>query len=372
MPRGPAARIAPERGSTLNRFVLATGIVVVFLAAPRSSDAALSLALPHGDYPRHAQIVVLKPTNAEADHYFGPVHRSPFERLHRIDGAGWMQAGLWHFATGVGGMARQHTVVFAYGIHVFKGKSGARKALLDVKLRTHPSRVVKLYALRYRHSDAQETLVFAFFTFHEVLVEAYYEYHGAAPASTARAMHKAFSKQTSHLASVARQLVRAIHTPPTPVPTATATATATASPTETATPAPTSTLMSVPTVQPSATPIPSPTAFVSPTPATTATSASLMIEAHPTSPTFAPGSNATVEAHVSIGGQPVVGASVAMSFSVPGQPSYCATKTDPKGGATCSIVIPDDVPSGTRIDVTVTVEGSDGAASTSTSFRVMP
>ncbi|GAC1396372.1 MAG: hypothetical protein NVSMB52_09830 [Chloroflexota bacterium] len=355
--------------STIRRVSIALCVISVTLATPYSSNAALSLALPHTDYPRGSQVIVLPATNAEADKYFGPVHRSRFAQLHRLDGTGWIQAGLWHFTTGRGGVARPHDTVFAYGIHVFPGKTAAKNGLHDVKLKTRAARVSHLAAHRFVSSDARQTLVFLFFTYHEVLVEAYYEYTGVAPASVSRILHRAFNKQASHLANTARSLHGAIHRSPTPTPVPTSTATPSPTATNTAAPVPTTT----PTVavQPTATSTPTATTVLTPTATSTSTPGVFTVVAHPLSPTYAAGTAATVQVYVAIGNQPVAGASVTTIFYFVNGVGQCSGKTDGNGIFTCTLSVPSDTPVGSRVDVTVGVVGPhEEAATTTTSFIV--
>jgi hypothetical protein len=322
-------------------------VVCVALSVPRSSSAAPSLALSPSDYPHATRIVVLPCSDSEADHYFGPVHRSSFEHLHRLDGVGWMQAGLWSFTTGRGGAARHHATVFAYGIHVFKGKKGSHRALADVKVKTRATRVSRLYARIYHASDAQESLVFLFFTYHEILVESYYEYHGTAPASVARSLRHAFDRQARDLAARARVLDRAIHQPPT----------ATASPTAlppTATTVPTA----APTFTPSASPTASPTRV--PTVAPSPTPGPLTLTATTDSTTYQPSSPVVLQVSVTRGTVPVVNASVEATFTFPGAPGFCNMQTDQHGNASCTVSIPSNAQPGSHIQVTISAQAPDG------------
>ncbi|HZU11920.1 MAG TPA: hypothetical protein VFB58_03700 [Chloroflexota bacterium] len=352
-------RILAGEGEPIRRFALVACLLVVGAAIPEQSSAALSLALPRADYPHHTHIVVLPATNAEADHYFGPVHHTSFQRLHRVDGSGWIQAGLWQYTTGRGENLQIHHTVFAYGIHVFRSHAAARRALHDVRLRTHGTRVTHLYARAYVMSAAQETLVFLFFTYHDVLVESYLEYDGAAPASVSSLLMRDFHRQSSALAHLARRLHRAIHQPaPTP------TATILPSPTATATsPLPTATTVPAPT----ATPIP---ATVIPTPTATATAAGPTLTASPQEPSVTPGSTETVTAVLS--GPNAGGVTITMAFAIVGHPAVCTTSTDPSGHASCTVLVPSSIPPGTTVSVQVAATLPDGSSlQTETSFTVV-
>jgi hypothetical protein len=333
-------------------------IVTVVLAVPHPSAAARSLGLSSRDYPHSTQVVVLPATNKEADRYFGPVHRSRFEALHRIDGGGWIQAGLWHFSTGRGATTHAHQTVFAYGIHVFATKKAAHRALLDVKLKTRATRVARLYALRYVSSDARQTLSFLFFTYHSILVEAYYEYAGVAPASISTSLHHTLATQSSHLAALARWLDHAIHQPPTP--TAVPTATDTATPTSTETPSPTATSQPTATALPTGTPRPTATATITPT----ATPITLTVVGTLSSSTPPPGSSVTIHTHVAFGSQPVSGAIVQSTFYLPNAPLDCTATTNANGDASCFIVIPKNTPTGTQVDIYLFAQSSDGQVAT--------
>src|SRR5438105_1439113 len=111
---------------------------------PRVSSAAPSLALPRSEYPHKAKIAAFPATNSEADRLLGPVHRSSFERLHRLDALGWLQAAQWHFNTGRGRARWHHLTIFGYGINVFRTKKQAEQVLRDVKLKTRPFGVSRL------------------------------------------------------------------------------------------------------------------------------------------------------------------------------------------------------------------------------------
>jgi hypothetical protein len=216
--------MAGTGGDLIRRLILAAGVITLaFAATPRSSSAAFSLALARSDYPGGSQITGLPATNREVDIRFGPVHRSSFDRLHRIDGDGWLQAGIWHFTTGRGATKWRHRTVFLYAINLFHNHQEATRAVADEKLRTHVSKLAHLPARLYRVSDVHQTLVFAFFAYREVEVEAYYEYRGVAPTSLAAAVRHKFSTQTSHLAHYARQLSALDHRKATPTPRPTGT-----------------------------------------------------------------------------------------------------------------------------------------------------
>lgn len=300
--------------------------------------------------------MVLPSTDKAADHYFGPVHRTSFERLHRLDGDGWLQAGLWSFTTGRGGATRHHATVFAYGIHVFKGKKGAKRALADVKLKTHAYRVSRLYARIYRASDAHQSLVFLFFTYKEILVESYYEYHGTAPASIAHSLRSTFDRQARDLAVRVKALHRNIHQ--APPPTSTLVPTATSSPT--VTPVPTEVVTATATTVPTATQTVIPTAVPSPT------SAPLVLTAGTDSATYATGSPMTIHVSVSEGGQPLSGASVNVSIAFPGNPGICSLTTDQNGQASCTVTVPASTPAGTHVQIAVWTQAPDGKTAQST------
>lgn len=331
------------------------------MAVPRVTSAAPSLGLPSRDYPHSTQVVVIPATNAEADRYFGPVHRSTFERLKRIDGSGWIQAGVWHFVTGKGGATRKHRTIFAYAIDLFHGKAAAHRALLDVKLKTRGTRVVHLYARRFTSSDGRQTLEFLFFTFREILVETYYEYDGTAPASISASLAHTFRRQAAHLASMARKLHRAIHTVPTATAIPTATSTATPTPTETPEPtvtvAPTGTATTVPTAVPTATV--TPTATATPIPG-------LTIQAQTDKPTYSTGSTVTLSIHASEGGEPTPGVILSATFFFPNAPTQCDRATNGSGDATCIAVVPQTTPHGTNVDVTINAQAPDGKTATTT------
>jgi hypothetical protein len=323
--------------------------------------------LSHHDYPRGFTVTSLPATNAVADTYFGPVHRTSFSLLGRIDGEGWIQAGLWHFRTGRGAAVRDHRTVFAYGVHVFKGSRGSQRALNDLRLRTRSYRVAHLWTQRYVVSDAHGTLVFDFFRIGPVEVEAYFEYGGVAPHQVRDLLSHAFSTQSSHLVALTRRYSSALRQHPatsteTPVPTDTPTATpiSTGTPTATATALPTSTTTPLPTPHPTNTP----TATATPTPA------GLVISAAPTAPSFAVGQLATVSVSATFDGSPVADARVSVTMLFPGNPGTCVGHTDASGTASCSVAVPEE-PSGTRVPVQVEVTTPQGdSALTTTSFTI--
>lgn len=352
----------------IRRFVLALGAAsLILIAAPLPSSAALSLALARSNYPRSARITALPATDQQSDLYFGPVHRSSFEQLHRIDGAGWIQAAVWRFKTGRGGTGATHRVVFAYAINLFRTGRQARQAMHDVKIKTVHSRVAHLGARRFESSDAHQTLIFLFFVYHEVEVEAYLEYRGTAPAVIEGPLRHDLSKQASHLVSLARKESRAVRATPTPTATAipSPTATATATATVTATPTPTATALptspSTPTVTalpatPTATPIPTPppTATATPAPTMIPTSTGLVVTAMPSSASYAPGALATIQVRATVDQQPVAGASVNVTFFFSGGAVSCLTQTDATGNAACGVMVLRE-PGASQVEVQVLV-----------------
>jgi hypothetical protein len=353
----------------IRRLVPALGVLLLALVfAPRVSTAAPSLALPRSDYPSGSKLAVVPATDAAADTYLAPAHRSTFERLGRLDGAGWLQFATWRFSTGRGGALVQHQTTFGYGISIYRNARAASQAVADVKLKTHRSTVAQLPVQLFRSSDSRETLVFCFFTYKAVEVEAYYEYVGVAPTSVAATLKHIFSRQRSHLAQIARALSAAVQSTATQTPTSTATpvpptATPTTTPLPTSTPLPSATATVVP---PTSTPTPttpiSPTASPTPVP--------LVVHASMGSPYYASGDNAVVDAQVSQGGQPVVGATVIVTMYFPDKTLGCQAKTDPSGSASCSVVVPAE-PDGTQVQVQIQAVGPNGqTAFTSTQFVV--
>jgi hypothetical protein len=371
--------MASTGGDLIRRLILAAGVITLaFVATPRSSSAAFSLALARGDYPSGSQITGLPATNHEVNIRLGPVHRSSFDRLHRIDGDGWLQAAIWHFTTGRGATKWRHRTVFLYAMNLFHNHQEATGAVADEKIRAHATKIAHLPSLLYRVSDVHETLVFAFFAYREVEVEAYYEYKGVAPTSLAASIRHKFSTQTSHLAHFARRLSALIHQIPTsaPSPTSTPLPTSTPAPTETPTvlttatvpatlpPVPTSTATSIPTAIPTSTPVPTPRPTATPTPT------GLIVQASPQSPTYSARDNATILVHALLNGQPPVGASVDISFFFPGDSANCVATVDASGNASCSDVVPVEHV-GTTIQVNVEVAATTGEVATAnTSFTI--
>lgn len=345
----------------MRRLVLALSIIPPMLVlVPQSSSAALSLALPPTDYPQGAKIVPQPATNIEADTLLGPVHRSSFERLRRRDGQGWLQAALWHFETGSGAAVQTHQTIWGYGINVFKNHAQANRAISDVKIPTKRYRVAHLSALLYESTDVRETLVFVFFTFHNIEVENYYEYLGVAPTGLAKSLRHLFSTQSSHLARYARALRSAMHQQPTPAPTDTPTVPPTAILTPTVTPTGTS--------RPTSTPRPTPTRAPTPTPTPTPTG--FQAQATMTQPSYPPWSSAVVKVVVTLNGQPVAGAQVVATFYFGKSTTTCTSVTDAMGTTTCMAQVP-DIRNGTTVVVQVQVAGPNGeSAMTSASFTV--
>lgn len=342
--------------------------------APRTS-AAPALALPHSDYPHGAHVSVVPATNNQVDQYLQPAHRSTFERLGRLDGAGWLQFATWHFKTGRGGARETHSTVFGYGISVFRNAKSANRALADIRLKTNHFRVAHLPALRFQISDVHQTLVFSFFTYRSIEVEAYYEYSGVAPARVSRMLSHDFSRQRSHLAHLARVLTRRIQatatatavptdtsTPtPTDTPTAVPPATATSVPTATVTPLPTS------TTQPPSTATPTSTATPSPTPS--AVPVTLTVTATMEQLRYAPGKMATIDVQVTANAAPLAGATVQGTFFYPDATRQCESITDALGNATCAAVVPSE-PDGTHADVDITVYSGSQIATARATFMV--
>ncbi len=355
------------RRPIIRRFALAFGIIPLVVAVvPRTSSAAISLALPRSDYPHGAAIAAIPATNVEADHLLGPAHRSLFEKLHRLDGAGWLQAALWHFKTGKGGAAQRHQTIYGYGINVFKNAKSARHALADVKIKTAQYRVAHLPALIFQSSDVRVTLVFVFFAYRNIEVEAYYEYRGVAPTRLAKRLRHIFSRQASHLAHFARKLSRRLRTTPTPLPTDTPTDTPTATPSPTTTPTATSTATPTAKPRPTATARPSPT----PTPTPTSTPTGFVAQAMMTQPTYPPGAEAILKVAVTLNGQPVAGALIVAKFYYVASVATCQATTDATGIATCGETVP-QLRDGTVVYVDIYVAGPNGeSVETSTTFTV--
>jgi hypothetical protein len=316
-------------------------------------------------------VVAVPPSNADADQYLAPVHRSSFEQLHRLDGAGWLQFGTWQFRTGSGTSASTHQTIYGYGINVFKAAAGAQRALNDVKIPTAGYRVAHLAALRFSSIDAAQTLVFVFLRFRSVEIEAYYEYTGTAPASTASALKHLFSRQLSHLAHLARVYTQrppatATPIPPTATPTDTPPPTATPTSQPSATPTIAATVTSTPTVAPTSTP--SPTATSTPTP--TATPIDYEVTASMERQSYNTGELAVVDAHVTFNGQPAGGIKVVANYSFPAGGRSCQAQTDSSGNASCSVRVPPGN-SGSTVVVNVEAIAPGGyTAATTTFFRV--
>ncbi|HLJ67535.1 MAG TPA: hypothetical protein VKX16_09260 [Chloroflexota bacterium] len=350
------------RNGTIRHVALALGALLVVLIGVRGvSSAAASLALPRSDYPPGATVVVLPATDAVADRYLSPVHRSTFEMLRRVDGAGWLQFGMWHFSTGVGNTRQDHLTELGYAINVFRNARAAQRALADVKLPTQPYTVAHLRALRFFSSDARQTLVFVFFAYKSIEVEAYYEYPGVASAAVSQLLRHTFSRQGSHLAHVIRLLSAGRLNTPTPRPTDTPTTAPTATATSTPSPIPTPTATSTPT------PLP-PTA--TPSPSATPTPAPLTVTAAMGSPSYQPGQTATVSIQVTQGGQPVAGTKVFVTFHFPTKPVGLTVVTDKNGNAQASTPVP-TLPNGTQVQVEALAVGPNGEQATaSTSFVV--
>ncbi len=270
-----------------------------------------------------------------------------------------MQAALWHFTTGKGGARRTHQTVFAYAINVYPSRKDAKAAVANLKIKTTPYRVSKIYSRLYRSSDGKQTLVFLFFSYRGIEVESYYEYKGTAPASVATSLRALFLRQNRHLAAAARKLHKSINHPPppprstaTPEPLATATVAASDTPTPTlsATPQATATATAVP---PTATPYPSSTPTDTPVPI-------LAVTAAPTNPTFAPNTLATVTARVTLGGNPVAGAEVGMTFEFPGAPAFCNAVTDASGNVSCGEIVPAAATHNAVVTVYITARDPSG------------
>jgi hypothetical protein len=373
--------MAGTGGEYIRRLILAAGVVtLVFAATPRSSSAAFSLALARSDYPHGSQIAGLPATNHEVDIRLGPVHRSSFDQLHRIDGDGWLQAAVWHFTTGQGATKWRHRTVFFYAVNIFHNHQAAARAVTDQKIHAHPSKIAHLPSLRYRVSDVHQTLVFAFFAYREIEIEAYYEYKGVAPTKLATSIRHQFGTQTSHLAHFARRLSTLDHQKPipTPAPTRTPESTSTPSPTETPTiePAATMTATPQPTVAPTDTPIDTPTAnqtntpVLTPPPTVTPVPTGLVVQAAPQSQSYLVRDSATILVHALLNGKPAQGASVDVSFFFPGNSANCVATIDSNGNASCSVAVP-VVHAGDTIQVNVQVTAVTGEIGTAnTSFTI--
>lgn len=349
--------------SNRRRFIRYVFVIALFpatlLAFPHTLSAAPTLALRRSDYPQGAKIAVFPATNAEADARFRRVHRSSFERLHRLDGLGWLQAAIWHFQLGRGSARQRHMVTFGYAINVFDSAQNAKRAMHDVRLHVKPYRVAKIPALRYVASDGHVSLDFIFFAYGSVEIESYVEYTGPAPAKLAHTLHHFFSRQDSHLAQLGRALNTALHTKPTPTPTDTPTPspTATLTPVPTATSAPTATPSPTATLVPTATPPPTST----PAPTPTATPAGLMLQVSTGQPTYAVGDNAVITGRVTYNGQPVPDSRIYVTVPFPGHPATCMATTDASGSASCSVSVPAET-KGIQVSVWVQVETPAGAS----------
>jgi hypothetical protein len=358
------------RRSTIRRFApLLAAALVIWELAPHAAGAAPSLALSRADYPSGAKLTALAATNTIADTYFGPAHRSSFATLGRLDGDGWIQAALWQFKTGRGAAVKVHHTVFAYGVHVFKGQQGAKRALADVKLKTKRFSVGHRPTRLYHVSDVHSTLTFDFFQVGPLEVESYYQYSGVAPASTRKSLDQKYSTQRSHLMALALKYSAALKAHPTATPRPTDTPapslTPTNTPSPTNTPGPTNTPTATPTAPPSATATRLPTATRVPTNTPTATPtptpAGLVLTAAPTAASYAAGDLATVKVTVMNNGSPVVGATAALTFFFSGGSQTCSGHTDTTGVALCSVVVPITT-SGVHVAVSVDVTTPSGEA----------
>lgn len=380
---------------------------------PRSSAAALSLALAHSDYPPGSQVVAYPSTNVDATKYFGAVHRSSFAHLGRVEGAGWIQAALWHFSTGTGALKVQHSTVFAYTINVFKTSGAAQKALNDVKLSTHPFTVAHLPAHLFHRGNVHQTLTYVFFTDANLEVETYYEYDGVPSVSQLTTMRRAFSTQRAHLVHLARAYHSAARATPTdtptlvptdtptplptstpiPLPTDTATPLPTSTPVPTSTPAPTvtpapvstptstpvptptaspvPTATSIPTVTsiPTATPFPTPPSVPSPTPVQ-ANSNGFNLSATTDKPAYRPGALVTVNTVVTLNGQPVADSHILAGFYFPNHYETCTGITNASGVATCQVQVPDNAVDGSHILVQVEAVKDSNSAIVSLTFAI--
>jgi hypothetical protein len=311
-------------------------------------------------------------TNAAADQYLAPVHRSRFERLHRLDGAGWLQFGTWTFRTGKGTSAETHQTIYGYGVNVFATARGAAHALRDVKIPTSAYHVAHLAALRFTSTDASQTLVFVFFHYHTAEVEAYYEYTGVAPSAVASMLHHDFSRQLSHLVHLAHLYTRRppppTATPAAPTPTDTPVPTDTPTPTSTPTPTATGTATPFPTNTPGPTDTPTPTP--TPTPSPTPTPVNYAVTARMAQQTYSTYAHATVNATVTLNGQPAAGIKVVASFAFSTGGEECQAVTDASGSASCSVLVPEGN-SGKTVVVSVEATAPGGyATQATTSFRV--
>ncbi|MGH2447890.1 MAG: hypothetical protein ACRDFS_04725 [Chloroflexota bacterium] len=355
--------------SAIRRMALASGLVACLLlvAASHPSSAALSLALPSSDYPPGSRVVVLPATNQEADTYLRPVHRSNFEKLGRIDGDGWIQAGLWHFSTGRGKAAHRHRTVFAYAINVYRGDHQARHAFGDVKLKGRPYRTGHHRCYLYQVANARRSLTFLHFVLGTEDVESYLEYQGVAPRTTQHMLRRFFNRTSAQLVSRTRELDHLRRLPPataTVIPNASPAGSPSPSATATALPSATSspTATSTPTVTPVRTPTSTPTATATAEPAVEAQASMQQAVYHS-------GDVAGVVVTVTSHGRPVVGAYVTTQFVFPNKVETCTATTDAAGEARCDAPIPTE-PNGTQVSVDVQIQSSAGNTTASTSFTV--
>lgn len=353
-------------GDHIRRLILAAGVITLaFAVTPRTSSAAFSLALARGDYPRGSQITGLPATNHEVTVRLGPLHRSSFDRLHRVDGDGWLQAAVWHFTTGRGATRWRHRTIFLYAINVFHNGKQAQGAVADEKIGAHAARIGHLPCRWYQVSDVHGTLVVALFSYADVEVEAYYEYKGVAPAATAASIRHDFGTQTSHLAAFARRLHALNHRKPTPTPRPVLQSTATPVPADTATPTPSASPIPAASDTPTA-PVATPTATSTATPAPP----QLVIRATPANPSYAAGQTATILVNATLDGHPAVNALVNVSFFFPGNTAACAATVDESGNASCAVRVPIVAP-GTIVQVNVRVSTTTGVQATAdTSFTI--
>jgi hypothetical protein len=89
-----------------------------------------------------------------------------------------------------------------------------------------------------------------------------------------------------------------------------------------------------------------------------------------TSSIYPPSAAATLQVRVTLGGQPVSGASVVATFNFPGRTATCVTTTDQNGAASCNELVPPE-PDGTQVFVSVEVAASNGQeTSASASFSI--
>jgi len=365
-----------RKGKIRAILVIGTVIGAVLLTA-HPSAAAVNLALQRSDYPHGTHIVVLPTTNAEADLYFHPVHRSTFEQLHRIDGSGWLQAGLWSFATGKGQQIRHHSVIFAYAINVFHNSAQAEHALDDIKLGPlHRYHVGHQTGRAFRRVTAARSVMFVFVRCGATEVESYYEYGGTAPAAIAKQLRHSFDTQGSHLVHTALALNAARNAPPptkTPRPTRTPVPTNTATPTLTLTPTVTPTATALPSATATDTPLPTATPTATPTPTATIppTPTGLVVTATMDQASYAPNDIATVTVQVTNDGVPVTGAEFAANFAYDNGNRLCEGSTLSDGSGSCSTTVADE-PNGSVVVVTVAAKAPNDPdqATVTTSFTI--